>query len=460
MKRFGWIVVIAFAALSLMIVGCGDKKGASSTAKEDVTFKLKETGKEGNLTFMMWGTPQEKSAVFKVLQAFQKTYDVGLKVIHVDFLNFNDKLKTMIAGGTPPDVFYLDRPYFYGLASSGQLYNLDEYIKQPDFNVSDIYPVLMDAFRFSGTVYGIPKDWTTYVLYYNKDMFDKAGVAYPNSNWTWTDFTNAANKLSLDQNGDGRIDQYGFIMETWADWYYNFLRQNDGEIFDSKGNWVFSKGKYLNQNAEALQFLADLVKKKMSPDPTTTRQLGAQQAFMSGQAAMCIYGRWVVLDFKPITKFKWDYSVLPYNKKRASVFVTVSLAISANTKNPDASWKLVKFLCSDVGQIYTAESGIAIPSRMSIVSKDNYLKAPEVITNQPHLVKNKPEDDPFIQQLSYAVPIPVGPVWLEVRSKLDEQLEDVFLGNKDAKSVVLKLDSIVDEIVNQKNQKPAIGTAE
>jgi multiple sugar transport system substrate-binding protein len=460
MKRF-IASVVTIVALVLLVSCGGGKSSASKAAADDTGIKLKETGKNGTLTFAMWGTPPEKSAVYQVLQAFQKENpEIGIKVIHVDFYNYNDKLKTMIAGGTPPDVFYCDRPYFYDLASRGALLNLDEYVKQPEFNAGDFYPILMKAFQFSGNQYGIPKDWTTFALYYNKDMFDKEGLKYPDSNWTWTDLSNAAAKLTKGVQGSGRIDQYGFIMETWADWYYNFLRQNGGEIFDEKGNWVFSKGQYLNQNAEALTYLADLVKKRWAPDPTTAKQLGAQQAFISGQAAMCIYGRWVELDFKAINKFKWDYTVLPHSKKRASVYTTVAYAISANTKNPDASWKLIQFLTSEQGQYFTAKTGMAIPSRQSLVAKDSYLKSPEVLANQPQLAKATPADDPFIQQIPYAVPIPVGPVWLETRAKLDEQLEDVFLGNKDAKSVILKLDAIVDDIVKSKNQGPSVGQTE
>lgn len=446
-------------ALLLAFTGCGGgKKGGGEAG--DAGLKLKETGKDGTLTFMMWGTPEEKLSVYKVLQAFQKKNDIGLKVIHTDSLSFGDKLKTMIAGNATPDVFYLDRPYFYGLASSGKLKNLDEYITDEEFKADDIYPVLMDAFKFGGSLYGIPKDWTTFVLYYNKDMFDKAGLPYPNSNWTWTDFTNAAVKLTIKDVASGRPSQYGFIMETWADWYYNWIVQNNGSIFDKDGKWVFADGKYLNQNAEALQYLSDLIKANIAPDPATSKQLGGSAAFISGQAAMCMYGRWVMLDFKRINRFKWDYTVLPRNKSRAAAFVTVSLAMSAETKYPDAAWKLIKFITSFEGQINTAEAGMAIPARMSLVGSDHYLKAPEVIANQPHLAKAKAEDDPFIQSMPYMVPIPVGPNWIEVRQKLDEQLENVFLGLKDAKSTILSIDNLVKEILNAKTQKAEVGDEE
>jgi len=447
-----------FVTISLLFVSCGKKEEKKAV---DTSLKLRETG-DIVLTFMMWGDPYEKTAVFKVLQEFQKDYPkIGLKVIHVDSLSFRDKLQSMYAGGTPPDVFYLHVDSFYGFASKGLLYPLDDLIKEENYDLSDFYPMLLNAFKFGGNLYGIPKDWTSFVLYYNMDLFDKEGIPYPSEKTTWDDIVKAGQKLTKDFNGDGIIDQYGIVLETWADWYYNWIKQNGGEIFTDKGEWVFAKGKYLTANAEAIQFLADLISKyKIAPDIATSKQLGNYESFMAQRAAMCIYGRWAQLKFKEIDKFRWNYAVLPHKVQRACVFVTVALSISSETKYPKESWELVKYLTSTKGQIFTAESGLAIPSRISLVSSDHYLKAPDVIKNQPHLAKNSVNEDPFIQQMPYAVLCPANAYWIEVRQKLDEQLEDVFLGNRDAKSVILSLNSVVNDILSSKGQAAVQGSEE
>jgi len=388
-----------------------------------------------------------------MLQAFQtENPKIGLRVVHVDSLNYPDKLQAMMAGGTPPDVFYVHSMRFYNYASKGLLHPLDEFVDaETNFNLDDFYPKLIKAFKFGGDLYGIPKDWTTYVLYYNKDMFDKAGLAYPDSNWTWDELRNAAKKLTFDKDKDGKMDQYGLIVEIFADWYYPWLIQNDGGLFDADGNWAIAKGKNLANNSEAVQFLSDLMNKdKVAPSVQNTRQLGGQQTFVNGMAAMCIYGRWVQLEFKDIKKFKWDYTVLPKRKKRATTLVGVSLAMAAETKHPDEAWKLIKFMTSSKGQVYTAESGVAIPSRKSVANSDHYLKADQVIKNQPQLAKDSVAQDPFLQELPYAVMAPNVPSWSEVQLKLDEQYEDVFLGNKDAKSVTLQLDRIVNDILSSR----------
>jgi multiple sugar transport system substrate-binding protein len=454
MKQWKW-AVLGLAVMGLFFSSCG-KKGEG-----DTSLKLKETG-DVVLTFAMWGTPEEKLAVYKVLQEFQKKHpNIGLKVIHTDSLSFGDKLQTMYAGGTPPDVHYLHVESFYDYASKGLLYPLDEFVNDPDFQFEDFYPSLVDAFRFGGELYGIPKDWTTFAIYYNMDMFDKEGVAYPNEKWTWDDLIKAAQKLTKDSNGDGVPDQYGWLNETWANWYYNFILQNGGEIFDAKGNWVLADPKYLNANAEAIQFVADTMNKyKVAPSVTASRELGGDASFVAGQTAMCMYGRWVQLRFKNIDKFKWNLSQLPRKKNKVSVVVTVSLSINANTKHPKEAWELVKFLTSYEGQVFTAEGGLAVPSRKSLVASDSYLKSKEVLVNQPHLARNKPEEDPFIAQLPGAKLPPLVPSWIEVRQKLDEPLEDVFFGRKDAKSVILALDSIVKDIMALKSQAAVSGSEE
>ena len=451
MKRLVSLFAVLALMLSLSLTACDGGGKTGKSAEKDKAFEELENGKV-KLKFLMWGTPQEKDAVIKVLLKFKaQNPDIGIQVISVDSLNYSDKLNAMFAGGEYPDVFYLHKQDFYKYASKNQLLPLDSYSKEADFNLSDFYPKLVDAFTFGGTLYGIPKDWTSFVLYYNKDMFDAEKLAYPNENWTWDDFLKAAKALTKDINSDGQIDTYGIVIETWADWYNSWIKQNGGEIFDGSGNWVFGNPKYINANAESIQFIADLINKhKVAPDISTSKQLGKEDMFMNGKVAMCIYGRWVQLKFKSVNNFKWDYAALPKKTTRGSTVVCVAYSISKETKYPAESWKLLKFLTGFEGQVYTAQSGIGIPSRKSLVESTNYLKAPEVIKFQPQLAKDSADKDPLVTQLEIASMAPANPYWLEVRQKMDEQLEDVFLGNADAKNIILKLDGLVNDIISGK----------
>ena len=456
-----------FLSLFLLpFTSCGKKNTKTGS------MNVREKG-DVVLTFAMWGSPEENKAVEKVLVEFQKENAaakkkdpsvplIGLKVITVDSLSYSDKLMTMFSGNTPPDVFYLHIQDFYKYASKDNLLSLDDFIDEDtNFNLSDFYPQLIKAFTYGGHIYGVPKDWTDFVLYYNKDLFKQYGLKEPSPSWTWDDFLKAAQTLTIDSNKDGVIDRYGFTIETWSDWYTPWLLQNGGGIFDKDGNWIFAKGKYLEANAGALDFLSDLIYKyKVSPTVTTSKQIGNYESFMDGRIAMCIYGRWAELKFKNIKGFKWGYAVLPHKKKRASTLVTVSLAIAKKTKHPEAAWRLLKFLTSKKGQIFTAENGLAVPARRSLVNSDHYLKAPEVLKYQPQLAMDSPDQDPFIQELSYSYLPPSNPSWLEVRQKMDEQLEAVFLGKVKAKQKILELDGVVNEILASTGQEEVQGGEE
>ncbi len=465
MTRVSRLAVIAAALMPLLFTSCNGGGGADSG------IKVREKG-DVVLTFAMWGTPEENKSVAKILREFQKKNEeakkadpnvklIGLKVITVDSLNYSDKLLAMFAGNTPPDVFYLHIQDFYKYASKDSLYDLNEFIDSEGYDTSDFYPELIDSFTFGGSLYGIPKDWTSFVLYYNADLFKANGIAEPTADWTWADFRNAAKKLTVDEDKDGIVDRYGFTIETWADWYYSWIKQNGGEVFDKNDNWVFAKGEYINKNAEALQFIADLINvDKVSPDITTSKQLGNYESFMAGRVAMCMYGRWAELKFKDIQSFKWKYAPLPKKEKNASTVVTVALSMAVNTEHPDESWELLKYLTSYEGQIFTAESGIAVPSRKSLVNSDSYLKAPEVIKYQPQLSMTKSSEDPFISQLQVASFPPSHPKWLEVRQKMDEQLEGVFLGTEDAKSAIIRIDKIASEILSGSQDEVIVGDEE
>ncbi|MFH0802466.1 MAG: extracellular solute-binding protein, partial [bacterium] len=119
----------------------------------------KQQGTE--LTYMLWGTPGEVGTVQKVLGAYCKENpNVAIKVIHA--VDYNRKLNTMIAGGTPPDVFYVNASDLQYYASKGALLEIQSLIERDavEVNLRDFFPVLVEAFRWQGRLYGLPKDFT------------------------------------------------------------------------------------------------------------------------------------------------------------------------------------------------------------------------------------------------------------------------------------------------------------
>jgi len=410
---------------------------------------LSGCGVGGNkLVFMYWGTPEEKETVLNYITKFtNENPNVQIEAIHVDSLSFGQKLKTMISGGTPPDVFYLDVEDFSGLAARGELLQLDDYLNRDKDEVKpeDFFEAPFNEFRYKGRLYGIAKDFTTLVLYYNMDIFDKYKVGYPNDNWTWNDFLNAAKKLTKDLDGDGKIDQYGFVLETWVNWWRNWVYANGGTFFDKDGNFVLGKPGYIEKNAEAVQFLADLINvHKVAPGIMAARDFGSGDAmFVEGRAAMSAYGRWVTLRYRDITKFKWNVAQMPKGKGgRASTLFTVAYCIHAKTKNPELSWKLVKFLSSPDIQKDVAGSGLAIPIRKSVAYSDAFLKAPAIVKNQPQV-----DSQVYLDAIKYAPEFKRPPYWVEIRDILDEYIQKVLNNEMKADKALKELQADVEDTI-------------
>ncbi|MGC8767305.1 MAG: ABC transporter substrate-binding protein [Brevinematia bacterium] len=413
-----------------------------------MVVSLSSCGGGGNkLVFMYWGSPEEKEVVLNYINQFtNQNPNVEIEGIHVDSLSFGQKLKTMIAGGTPPDVFYLDIEDFAGLASRGELLQLDDFVNKDaqEVNVSDFFEAPFNEFKYKGKLYGIAKDFTTLVLYYNIDLFDKYGIGYPNDNWTWDDFLNASKKLTKDLNGDGVIDQYGFVIETWANWWRNWVYANGGTFFDESGKFVLGKQPYLKANAEAIQFLADLINvHKVAPKISASRDFGGGEAmFVDGRAGMAAYGRWATLRFRDITKFKWNVAQMPKGKvRRASTLFTVAYCIHSKTKNPELAWKLVKFLSSPQIQKDVAESGLAIPIRKSVAYSDAFLKAPAIVKNQPQV-----DSKVYLDALQYVTDFKRPVKWVEIRDILDEYMQKILNNDMKAEPALKELQLDVEDL--------------
>lgn len=435
MRKILVITLLAISALSL--AACGDSKS-------------------DKLVYMMWGDSAERAAVDKFLAKFAEKYPkIGLPtVIHTDSLSYWDKFQVMVAANEVPDVYYMGVEELKSYMKQDVIMDLTPLIEKDsqELDMADFYKGPMEAFNVDGKQYGIPKDFATLVLYYNIDMFKKAGVELPDEDWTWLDLLNAAKRLTISQGNNTQV--YGFMVEFWASWLPAWVRSNGGKYMSDDGKtWVFGLDPWVEKSAQAYQFLADMISKhKVSPDYSLKKQLGDTGSFASQKVAMCAYGRWAVLKFKDIKDFRWGIAEIPKSPntgKRVSTLFTASYAIAKNTKRKEDAWTLVKFLTSKEGQVDTARSGMAIPSRKSIAESKDFLESEEVNQHQVKL-GNKIDHRVNLKALDYALVPNSHPNWLKVRTKLDEWFQTVFLGNDTALSKMKEKQKAFEAILNEK----------
>jgi multiple sugar transport system substrate-binding protein len=307
---------------------------------------------------MMWGSPEELAVWQKMVDDFQA---VNPNItVHVDVSDWNsywDKLKTLYAGGTPPDIFAMDGPLFPDWQSRGVLLNLQPYIDATPGFLDGFYPVTLQDYKLPDGYYGLPRDFQTIVMFYNKDMFDKAGVAYPKAGWTWDDLRAMAKKLTI--SSGGKTSQWGFDGDLW-----------DMEVFWSELIWAYggdivsadhTKTLLADPKAmQAWQFVSNLVKvDKSMPTPDAAAQYG--DLFAAGVVAMWPMGHWAANDYSKVD-FKFDVAPMPAGPAGQATSVnSAGMVVAKDTKHPAEAWKFIQFALSEKEQTRLADLGLEVP---------------------------------------------------------------------------------------------------
>jgi multiple sugar transport system substrate-binding protein len=328
----------------------------------------------------------------------------------------------------------MDAPLYPDWASRGVLLNLDPYLEATPGFLDGLYPGPLETYKRSDGYYGLPRDFQTIVLFYNKDMFDEAGLAYPTDKWTLNDLREAAKKLTKDTDGDGKIDQWGLDADLWdmERTWSGLIWGYGGEILSpDQSKTLLGEGKA----REAWHLLADMVLvDKSVPDPLTAEQFGSD-TFAAGVSAMTTIGHWAVPTYME-TKFKWDVAPFPAGPAgRATSVNSAGFVIAKTSKQPEAAWEFVKFAVGTSGQTRLTELGFAIPILKSIAESPVYLEQKSAPINQKV----------FLDATSYARTKPAFKGYDEWAAAVGDNLGPVWTGEKE-------LDEALDEIIPQADE--------
>nr|MBA2680769.1 sugar ABC transporter substrate-binding protein [Ktedonobacteraceae bacterium] len=302
-----------------------------------------------------------------------------------------------------PDVFWLNAANLIKFASNDTLLPLDDQISKDKVDLNNYPPQLVSLYTYNGKHYGMPKDFDTIGLWYNKALFDAAGVKYPDNTWTWDTVKQAAQKLTNPARGVWGIaaplnDHLGF---------YNTIPQSGGYVISPD-----KKKSGFDQSAgiTGLQYIYGLIQSKVSPSAQQMTDTPPVSMFESGKVAMMYAGSWQTLELahNEYTKDKVDVAVLPQGKQRATVIHGLGNVISAGTKNAQAAWEFDKFLGSKDAADIQARTGTVIPAYNGTQSA--WAKS----LPQYHL-------QAYIDELPYAVPYPISKntdAWVNAQDKV------------------------------------------
>lgn len=264
---------------------------------------------------------------------------------------YGDKLLTQFAAGTAPDIFQIGDGDVAKFASQGVLEPLDPYITGDNpLDTSVLFPTVLDIGKSNGHQYALTKDYSPLVIFYNKTLFDKAGVAYPAENWTWADFLTAAQKLT---KADG--SQWGIqLPDSWGDWLWTrgimpIVYQNKGDFISPDGTKTTG---YLNSDAtiQAIQWYVDkFMKEKVAPTKDDVASFAGQDLFQTGKVAMLMTGRWPLATYEADPTLNFGTMMLPMGVQHGNAICWAGFGMYSKGTNKDTAWAFLKYIGAEEG---------------------------------------------------------------------------------------------------------------
>jgi len=299
---------------------------------------------------------------------------------------YRPKLLMQCVADAAPDVASIDLSLGADFVNNDLLMDLRPFMeKDPEFNKSDYFENLWSIASRDGHIYAVPLDFTPMVMYYNKKLFDQAGVPYPRDGWTWDEFRETCRKMTIRKPGMDRPVQWGFYFENQMPYWVTWLWSGGGDVLNPEGTRASG---YFNgrQSVEAIQFLSDLVlKDKTASHPRDQAALGLR-FFL--EAALDLRGHWMMIDYHQ-RGLDVGVTTIPTRTGRpTTVMYVTGLSIMKQCKQPELAWKYVKYATSEAVQVKRVASGLAISGNHKAAA---------------HYAGN-PVEDAFIKALDYARP--------------------------------------------------------
>ena len=404
MRRWKKIGALALATtLSLSLAACGGGNKSS----------------DGTLTMQIWDTAQ-RDAMQALADAYHEINpDVTIEVQVTSWDEYWTKLEAAAGSGNLPDVFWMHTNNILMYADNGMLADVtDLYDDDTYSHYSDIS--IANTLGSDGRMYGVPKDKDTICLVYNKEMFDAAGVSYPDETWTWDDLVDASAKI-YEATG-----KYGYM--AYADdqlGYWNFVYQNGGYILNEDKT---AAGLDQPATIEAMKFYIGLQDNDWCPDQTYFAETAPGNAFFSEQGAMFFEGTWSLLsEMKnyPEMQGKWDVAVLPKAPNpatgdgRATISNGLCYATSADNQDNETVINFLRWLGTEEAQQIQSSYGAAISAYEGC--EDEWVAAFDQFDYKLNVQACVDMFDYSVQSVNDAT----RPVW---KSKVSDELLRIYSG--------------------------------
>ena len=418
-------VLAGMALGGLAMAGCSDGGGGGGGADVDIS----DTEMEATIEFAAWESDFDWAAV---IEGFNEKYpNVTVEVTKSPFKDFFTRLQTQASGGNLPDAFMMNGPNFQLYASHGILASFEGAAESGELDFANYPEAMEELYTYEDVPYGVPTSYDSIGLWYNEELFEKAGVEVPTDEWTWEDLHETSRAISEALKDEGI---YGFAGGAYnQELFYNLIFQAGGAVLNEDA----TEAQYSSPGSrKALQLLRDMVEDGSSPSIRTTADTSPDELFKSGKAAMVYGGSFRVAGYVDSAVGDVIQVVrLPKGEQRGVVLHGGAVVVNAESDNADAAAAFAVFHGSEEGQQIIGESGASIPAYTG--TEQAYIDA-------------HPEYDLEIFPESaeeYGFPYPVSAntqAWLEVES---DMVPKILAGELSVEEGTAQLDEKIDALL-------------
>lgn len=415
------VAITAAGALTLAACAGGESDSGSSS------------GGPTTLTMTVWGGDVDKASYQERIDLFEASQeDITIDLQLIPGEQYEQKVQTMIASGDGPDIMQVAEGVNV-YSSKSQIIPLDELIAENGLDLEQRFGPVGDLYSYEDSVYAIPDRSGAMIVYYNKDLFDAAGLEYPNADWTWEDAQAAMEALTIPG------EQWGYGGAGWWAQWWSFAYQNGGQIIDDEGRPAVDSPEVV----EALQWANDLTHKyhvvptaaeyaDMGPD------MGGDPAFAAQKVAMNTTGFWAIGGLLE-ADFNWDIAPMWGGDEQAVSAFGSGLAISRDSENAEEAFQAIDFLTDAEAQEVIIKNAQDVPANLEVQQSDAFL-SPEWATREVNMAA-------FGESAGFVFTSPLIPEWNEMQATFDDNLGTFWNEGGDAEAQLATIQQQLESVV-------------
>ena len=389
-------------ACVVLAAGCGGGEGGGGSA---------------SVRLQVFGDAEELAAYRELVRAYERTGAGDVQLIEVPDRDAHLlKIATGFAGGSPPDVFLVNYRNFAGYAARGALDAAGPRLRSSKvLERRDFYRQPLEAFTFGGELRCMPQNVSSLVVYYNRDLFRRAGLGDPRPGWTYEEFVRAARALTGPVPAGNGVRRYGVGIDPSIVRLAPFVWSAGGDIVDDPDD----PRRFTLQTPRArrglLAFLDLQGGERLAPFEQEVEAKGLEERFLDGELGMLLSSRREVPTLRTIEDFAWDVAAFPTLGEPASVLHSDAYCL-ARGERADAAWRFVEFAAGPRGQRILARSGRIVPSLRGVATSQDFLDP----SRPPR------SGEVFLDAIPTLRRLPVAATWPELEDAVDLALKRAY----------------------------------